>query len=170
MMASPTSQLVEEVAALREENAREREAHLHWKAEAHRLTEERDDLATEMDIRQIAARVKISDLRAHVAALVAVVLAEHPPVDGDPALDCLYHGQQCPFHRVIHAPDLAALVAREQAREKVVKAARAWVASWEDDAPVHDGLDVPTADPYESAELITTRDALAALDAVETPW
>jgi hypothetical protein len=34
-----------QVAALREENARAREAHLHWKAEAHRLAAERHHAA-----------------------------------------------------------------------------------------------------------------------------
>lgn len=130
--------LEREVAALREENARLK----------HAVPSEAILAASEAA--RDAAILEAAQLRARVAALVrGIRLASSTSCNSIPEF-------RRQLRHLLDAPDLAALVAREQATEAVVDAARdvaEWVAA------------VLTSDIRRMAKL---RDALRALDAAET--
>ena len=93
---------------------------------------------------------ELEELRAHVAALVKFAwhksscpMPDHHPIEG--------FGCRCGYQALRDAPDLAALVAREQARDAVIAAAR---AVSEQSGIAHD-------------DLAALGQALAARDAVE---
>jgi hypothetical protein len=176
--------MMDELAALREENAQEREAHLLWKAEAHRLADDvaalraenarwekrhgemyEDWKATTNECARLRAHVaalltgrddEVDCLRAHVAALVQALETAITALGMDAG------GYTATFWRKVKAPldapDLAALGAREQARDAVIAAARE-IFNNLPDGP-HQEWEVPLADAL---------DALDALRAGTTP-
>jgi hypothetical protein len=107
------------ILALREENAREREAHLHWKAEAHRLQEENARLKESPIQGGPPPDPEKDQLHARVAALVKAIRDE---VLADA------HDEDWPLlTAAVNAPDLAPLLAREQKRKVLENRVEAYI-------------------------------------------
>jgi hypothetical protein len=97
------------LAALREENAREREAHLHWKTEAHAAIERSQRAHQALE----DSEQENDHLRARVAALVQGI---ESVIASEGSLRVVKHQ----LTALLDSPDLADLDAREQQREAVL--------------------------------------------------
>lgn len=131
----------DDLTALREDNAR--------KAAAYRRMEDAD---VQHEKWALAAMLRCAALEAHVAALVdhGLVIVRHFNRCGgaglQPAIDAL--------DDLCRAPDLATLVAREQAREAVIAAAERW-------------FHAEGAEPEANGLALAVSTYLRALDAAE---
>jgi hypothetical protein len=128
--------------------ARDADVISQLRAEVERLREENADLRTEMEVRRVATKARIDELRAHVAALVRYV--RHDEECDRQALGA--PGCICGLCTLLDAPDLATLVARAEKEQAFIMTLR---------------KSHHTSDGHRLHIRCDTCDALAALDTKE---